>query len=253
MGITLALKRNGRDVFFNNPGPYYGATSLQTGNFIKGGLRNRNAGAFNHLFGGYPNGALAPSAFILPEKTGSISSYTRSRTSINVASADLIPALPMIANGTLTLTVTNAQLDQVIQAIASATLALTGSASLAAAISAAANSTMVLSGTAQLGGIVPITGSGTFALTPAVTLNALAYMEAEAGGPTPLSPEGLANAVLDALLADHTISGSVGEALNNVGASSNPWSSDLASNNDPGTFGKRIQELLTTTKFLGLK
>lgn len=253
MGLDLALKRNGRDVFFNNPGSYLGVTSLQTGNFIKGGLRNRVAGGFNHYFGGYPNGALPPAAFILPEKTGSISSYTRARSSISALSANLIPSLPMIANGTMTLTVNSAELNKVIQIIANGVLALTGSASLAAAVTAAATSTMVLSGTAQLGGIVPITASSAFVLTPAVTLNALAFMTAEAGGPTPLSPEGLANAVLDALLADHTNTGTVGEALNNVGASGNPWSSDLASNNTAGTFGEKIQKLLSTDDFIGLK
>lgn len=249
----MALKLNGRTVFGNNPGSYMGAQTMQSGNFVKGGLRNREVGGFVSQFTSYPNGALAPSSFILPEKTGSISSYTRSRVSINVASANLIPALPMVANGTLVLTVTSAQLDQVIQAIASATLSLTGSASLAAAVAAAATSTMALTGTAQLGGIVPITASGTFALTPAVTLNALAFMKAEAGGPTPLSPEGLANAVLDALLADHTISGSVGEALSNAGSAGNPWAALLASNNTDGTFGKKLQELLSTNDFIGLK
>lgn len=249
----MALKRNGRAVFFNNPGSYLGTQSFQSGNIIKGGLRNRVAGGFNHYFDGYPNGALPPSAFILPEKTGSISSYTRARSSINALSANLIPSLPMIANGTMTLTVNSAELNKVIQIIASGVLALTGSASLAAAVTAAATSTMLLSGTAQLGGIVPITASGAFVLNPAVTLNALAYMTAEAGGPTPLSPEGLANAVLDALLADHNTAGTVGEALNSIGASANPWSSDLSSNNAPGSFGERIQKLLTKNQYIGLK
>lgn len=249
----MALKCNGRLLFFNNPGSYRGPTSLQSGNFIKGGLRNRNVGAFNQRFSGYPNGTLAPAAFILPNKTGSISSYTRARSSISALSANLIPSLPMIASGTMTLTVNSAELNKVIQIIANGVLALTGSASLAAAVAAAATSTMVLSGTAQLGGIVPIIASGTMTLTPAVTLNALAYMTAEAGGPTPLSPEGLANAVLDALLADHNTAGTVGEALNSIGASGNPWSSDLTSNNSPGTFGERIQKLLTKNQYLGTK
>ena len=36
-------------------------------------------------------------------------------------------------------------------------------------------------------------------------------------------------------------------------AISNPWNADLASNNTAGTFGERIQKLLTVAKFLGLK
>jgi hypothetical protein len=132
-------------------------------------------------------------------------------------------------------------------------LALTGSAQLAAAVSAQASATMTLAANALAGGIFPVEASGSASLSPSVVLTARAFMEASAGGPTPLSPEGLANAVLDALLADHTLAGSVGEALNNIGASSNPWSSDLASNNAPGTFGERVQKLLTTTKYFGTK
>lgn len=249
----MALKCNGRLVFFNNPGSYLGPTSWQSGNFIKGGLRNRNVGAFSNRFSGYPNGAIHPESFILPQKTGSLASYTRSASALDDTTANLIPAMPMIASSSMSLAVTNAQLDQIFQIIASGTLALTGSASIASAVSALASGSIVLSGSAQLGGIIPIYANSSMALTANVVLTALAFMEAEAGGPTPLSPEGLANAVLDALLADHNTTGTVGEALNNVRASGNPWSSDLASNNTDGTFGKKVQELLTKIEYLGLK
>ena len=82
---------------------------------------------------------------------------------------------------------------------------------------------------------------------------ALAHMNAEAGGPTPLSPEGLASAVWDTVLADHQEIGSTGKALNDAGSAGNPWSADLASNNTSGTFGYLVQKLLTVAKFLGLK
>jgi hypothetical protein len=249
----MALTLNGRLVFFNNPGTYQGIQSLQSGNFIKGGLRNRNAGGFNNRFSAYPNGALHPQAFILPQKAGSISSYTRSRAALAKDNANLIPAMPMIASSSAALSVLNAQLDQVVQFIANGVLNLTGSATLAAAVSAQASSTMTLAANALAGGIFPITADSTMSLSPSVTLTAQAFMEAAAGGPTPLSPEGLASAVLGSLLADYTDPGTVGEALNNVGASSNPWSADLASNNAANTFGERVQKLLTKAQFLSLK
>lgn len=249
----MALKRNGRDVFYNNPGSYLGSTSLQSGNFIKGGLRNRNVGAFDQRFSAYGNGALAPNAFILPNKSGSISSYTRSNAVLDDTTANLVPAKPMIASSSMALTVLNAQLDQVVQFIATGVMALTGNANLAAAVAAQASATMTLAGSALAGGIFPVTASSSMSLIPSVALTAKAFMEAAAGGPTPLSPEGLAAAVLNALLADYNESGSVGEALNNVGASSNPWSALLASNTTDGTFGKRLQELLTENNFIGLK
>lgn len=243
----MALTRSGRSVFFN-PGTFGGVYRNQNGNIIKGGLKNRFLGGFDAKFGAYNNGALSPSAFVLPLKSGSISSYNQNRMALSTAASG-VPAMPMIASSNFTLTVTNAQLDQVLQLIASGVMALTGSANLAAAVAAQASSSMSLAASALLGGSIPIEATGSASLSPSVTLIAKAFIEASAGGPTPLSPEGLANAVLDALLADHTISGSVGEALGNVGASSNPWSSDLASNNAAGSFGERIQKLLTTTQF----
>jgi hypothetical protein len=38
-----------------------------------------------------------------------------------------------------------------------------------------------------------------------------------------------------------------------AGAGSNPWDALLSANNDPGTFGERVQKLLTKNQFLGLK
>jgi hypothetical protein len=244
----VALTRGGRSVFFS-PGSFGGQYNLQYGNFIKGGMKNRFVGGFSGFFGAYNNGALSPSAFILPLKSGSISSYTQSASSLSRLDSTLTPALPMQVNGSFVLTVTNAQLDQVVQFIASGVLSLTGSASLAAAVSG----TMTLASSALAGGIFPVTASSNMVLSPSVTMTAKAFMEASAGGPTPLSPEGLANAVLDALLADHNLAGSVGEALNSIGASANPWSSDLSTNNSPGTFGERVQKLLTKNQFIGLK
>lgn len=246
----MALVCNGRTIF-QNPGNFGGAIALQSGNFVKGGLRNRFT-QLSQLFGGYNNGALQPSSFILPQKSGAISSFTGNNLTLT-PTANLIPALPMNASGSITLTVTNAQLGQVIQLIANGVLALTGNANLAAAVSAAASSAFTLSSSASLGGIFPVTASSTFTLSGNAAMTAKAFMLASAGGPTELSPEGLANAILDALLADHNQAGTVGEALNNIGASGNPWSSDLASNNAPGTFGERVHKLLTTGKFLGLK
>jgi len=246
----MALTRNGRTLF-QNPGTFGGAIALQTGNFVKGGLRNRFT-QLSAYFGGYNNGALQPSSFILPQKSGAISSFTGNDLSLS-PSANLTPALPMSASSSITLTVTNAQLDQVVQLIASGVLSLTGSASLAAAISASASSVLTLSSSASLGGIFPVTASSTLTLSGSAALTAKAFMLASAGGPEELSAEGLANAILDALLADHNQAGSVGEALNNVGASGNPWSSDLASNATPGSFGEKIQKLLEKNTYIGLK
>lgn len=192
----MALVRQGRNVFANNPGNYLGAQSFQSGNFFKGGLRNRDVGGLNHQFSAYGNGALHPVAYIMPQKSGSISSYTRSSSSL-APNAVLIPSLPMEVSGSFTLTATNAQLDQVVQLLASGVLALTSNANLAAAVALEASSVFNLTSSALLGGVIPIEGSSTMALSSNTTANALAFMIATAGGATPLSPEGLAASLLD--------------------------------------------------------
>jgi hypothetical protein len=67
------------------------------------------------------------------------------------------------------------------------------------------------------------------------------------------TPEQIAAAVWNAIIADFNATGSTGEALNNAGSAGNPWDGLLSANNDPGTFGERVQKLLTKNQFLGLK
>lgn len=193
----MALVRNGRSVF-QQPGIYRGTTSGQSGNVIKGGLKNRFFGGFDEIFGAYPNGALAPGAFVLPIKPGSMSSYTLASTAL-AGSAGLIRARPMSGSATLTLTVSNAQLDQIASIIASGSFVLAkADAGLAAAAGMSGSSTFVFAkADAAIGAIFSVTASGALVLSPDADLSALAFMEASAGGPTPLSPEGLATALLD--------------------------------------------------------
>lgn len=247
------LVYSGRTVFAS-PAQFSGAFKGQVGNVVKGGLQNRVAGGFNATFSAYPNGALHPSCFVMPRKAGSISSYTLARAAVT-GSGVLIQAKPMIVSGTIDITVSSAQLDQIVPIEASDTISIvTNSAALAAAVAASATGTIVLSvDQANLGGIFEIDVSGTIVVTESAVLSALAWIEAEAGGPEPLSPEGLADAVWGSDAVDNNESGTMGELLNDAGASGNPWAADLASNNTDGTFGGFVQKLLTVAKFLGLK
>lgn len=197
----MALVGNGRLVFMNNPGVYLGTTSFQYGSYIKGGLRNRNVGGFDQRFSGYANGHLYPSAFILPQKSGSIASYTESQGSLTEGVIVLTPALPMEASSSLVITVTNAQLDKIAAMVGDGTLTLTvtdAALASAAAMTADGSGSITVS-LAQLGGIFPVTASGSMTITGAGTsfLTALAFMTADAGGATPLSPEGLSAELLD--------------------------------------------------------
>ncbi len=187
------LLRNGRDIY-QNPGRSNGRAG-ELGNQVKGGFRNRFVGGLTAIFGGYANGHLSPSSFVLPTASGSLSSYTESSSAI-VGTAFLTPAVPMVVTGTLVMTQGTVTLDKIAAMIASgAGVLAVNTAFLASAVQITANGTLIISGTATLGGIFEVSASSAMVLTPNVTSSALANMIAEAGGPTPLSPEGLASAV----------------------------------------------------------
>lgn len=216
------LVRQGRS-FFHNPWSLTGQYSNQIGNWVKGGLRNRFVGGFSEIFGGLCNGHLAPSSFILPQKSGAISSYRESFSSLFV-SATLTPAMPMLLTGGMVLTASTLQLDKIIEMLASGTLSLTElTALLSAGVMMDADGGSLLTGSIQMGGVFGVSGSSASGLTPSAVLSARAFMVASAGGPTPLSPEGLANAVWSKLAAEANDPGTMGEKLNDAGSASNPW------------------------------
>ena len=226
------------------------------------------AAQHNRLYGGYsqtsatPNGYLAPGAFVLPMKSGGMSSYVNSSGQISRQLAQLYAGRNLQGTANSSIVVTNAQLDQIVALVAAAILSIvTTNAGLSAAVGMSATGTQELSVfSAQLGGIFDVSAMGTMTLTPTVVLSALAFMEAEAGGPTPLSPEGLAAAVWAANIADNTDSGTMGSLLLASGGGSSPeviaaavWDELMTTHSVSGTYGERVQKLLTVSKFLGLK
>lgn len=190
------LVRQGRSVF-QNPGVFTGSVSNQIGNVVKGGFRNRFVGGLDAIFGGYANGHRAPSAFVLPTVAGSLSSYTEASGAISQGIIVATAAIPMDGSGSMQITVQTASMSLLAALVVNGALVLTvNSAQLSSAVSVIADGTLTITGTASLGGLIPIIAEGTLVLIPDdADMTALAFMEAEAGGPTPLSPEGLANAV----------------------------------------------------------
>jgi hypothetical protein len=203
---------------------------------------------------GVPNG-YNTGALLLPLKAGGMSSYNSSQAAISATNADAKMGKALAGTSAMSITVITADLDQIVAMIASGAATITvNAADLSAGVLMIATSSGTLSvNVAQLGGIIPVTATSSIAITPNVVMTALANMIAEAGGATPLSPEGLADAVWSALVAEYPDVGTMGKALADAGGAGNPWSADLATNNTTGTFGKKIQELLTETNFVGLK
>lgn len=223
----MALVRNCRTLF-QNPGSFRGVFTFQRGNFIKGGLRNRDTGGFNNVFTAYPSGALNPNAFIIPQKPGALASRTVSKGVISPF-VTLIPAIPMDGSSSMSIVVTDAQLDQIVSFVASALLSISGTAQLNAAIEMQASAVLALTTNANIQAIIDVLASGNMSITPNAVLTALAFMNAEAGGPTALSPEGLAQAVWSSTLSDYTTEGTSGKVLSDV-------KSGLGRKLDTGTF-----------------
>lgn len=202
---------------------------------------------------GIPNG-YREGAILMPLKAGGMSSYNPAILNLVKSNADAKMGRGLVGSAALSIVSTNAQADQIVPMVASAALVIAkDDAAMSAGVQAVASSAMSIVGSAGLGGIIPVTASSSCAITPSVTMTALAFMVAEAGGPTPLSPQGLANAVWDTVLSEHVDVGTTGAALSDAGGAGNPWAADLSTNNNPGTFGSLVQKLLKFTNFLGLK
>jgi hypothetical protein len=220
------LKINTRR-YINSTFRLNGAFKYQGNESLSGGFRNIFAGGFDEK-SGISTGALSPQAFVLPQKPGSMASQTDSFLTISKTDATLIPAINLLFSASSSIEITQAQLDQIVQMLLSAGASLSTTQAI---LSGAANAEMSASGSitvtqAQCGAIIDILASGSSSITPNMFLTALASMNCEIGGPTPLSPEGLAQAV---------------------------WSSKINENKESGSFGLFIQKLLNIVKFLGLK
>lgn len=147
-----------------------------------------------------PNGYLPPYSWVLPITGGGLASYTLSYGAISQATANLAGARNLVGSAVLEIVVSNATLDQIVSGEGSASLVMAVSnAALAAAAGATASGTMtIVVSDALLGAIFSVTATSTMsASADDKTITAIGHMDADAGGATPLSPEGLAASLLD--------------------------------------------------------
>lgn len=204
-------------VLHKTPGRFLSGTvaSGDRYNFSKTGM-NRNRFFSMSQFCGLPNGYLHPYSWLMPQYSGGMASYTQSSSAISNNASNLAGGRNLSGSSTIVITVTSAILDQIVSAVGSSSITMAVSlANLAAAAGVSASSTVSIAvSNAQLGAIVSAIASANIVLTPDCTITAKAFMEAEAGGATPLSPEGLANAVWEALKSDHQTEGTMAYELN---------------------------------------
>lgn len=143
-----------------------------------------------------PNGHLHPSAWVLPRKPGGMSAYTG--TVITTSTAPLVVSAGRNIDGSTSVQVSvpAAQLQLVVSASGSATVTFTLQGNLAGSLNASGSTTVTFApGTVTLGALAGLFGSIGVTASGSATPRAIGHMAGDITPFTPLSPEGLANAV----------------------------------------------------------
>lgn len=215
------------------------------GNFYKSGsLRNTDI-SFSR-YAAYPNGYGSGYALKLARSPGGMASYTKSYSEL-LQNATLAGGRNLEASETGIVSTNNPILDRIISLLASTTGSLSTSAIMDAALLLQASSSGLISSDVLLGAIFSVTATSNGQSSYDVFLTALANIQAEAGGADPLSPQGLVNAMWNAILNDYQEPGSVGEALQNALAS--------VGGGDPASIADEVMSrgLLKLSDFIALK
>lgn len=160
-----------------------------------------------------PNGHLAPSAWVLPQVAGGMSSRNESVTAI-VATGNAAQGLNLVSNALLTLT-TGGSAAAVAAAIGSATLTISVSGTAVAPLNATGSATATLSASATTSGIASITGSATAAVSTALTTRAIGHMVSQPISQD-LTVDAIASGVWGATAAANNTSGTMGQKLNSA-------------------------------------
>lgn len=221
----MALLRNNSLLNNSSSRQFGGGIASGYSEFYNPWSATRNRHTHFASYSATPNGYLHPMAFVLPKLAGGMSTYNPSNITLNKNNAVLVNAQYRTANASINISVVDAALSQIF--FLSATGAITtatASAILSSVVNGQGSGTITLSvSSAVIGGILPGSASSSITFSTAALLTAIGHLEAEAGGPTPLSPEGLAAAVWGALAIDNDEPGTMGELLNSSGAAANPW------------------------------
>lgn len=187
------------------------------------------------LLASYPDGYGAPYSWSMARTVGAMSSFTSALVNVSTT-ANGAGGRNLEGPMSSSLTVTNAQLDQIVSFVASSLMSLSVNAQLNAAVGLQASAVLALTTSANIQAIISTLASSSMTVSTNSVLTALAHMNAEAGGPTALSPEGLAQAVWGTFSSDYIASpGTFGYQLANSGTGLSPidianavWDKDLS-------------------------
>ena len=168
---------------------------------------------------GIPSGHLAPSAWVLPYKPGAMSSFTQCVVTVTPGTLNLAAGRNLSGSTTVTVTVDPAAGQLIVSASGSTSITFNLSAQLAGALSAVGSTAITVTvNNPTLGAIVDAVGATLVQITTSATPRATGNMVGNITPFTELSPQSLAAAVWNAIAAEYTESGTMGELMN-TGAS----------------------------------
>jgi hypothetical protein len=226
----MALIGNGSNLH-KSPGRFLsGPTlSIDRGNFNKSGM-NRNKYLSLDKKNAVPSGYSPGYSYVIAQNSGGLASYKELESSIS-NTALLVSGINVSADLDGAISITQAQLDQIIALVASISASIsTTDAQLAAVANLIASISASMSVTdAQLGAIVGLIASMTASISVSANNFATAELEADISSQTELSPGALAASLWNAVASDYNTSGTMGEKLNDAGSASNPWTEVIES------------------------
>ena len=168
---------------------------------------------------GIPSGHLAPSSWVLPYKPGAMSSFTQCVVTVTPGTLNLAAGRNLSGSTTVTVTVDPAAGQLIVSASGSTSITFNLSAQLAGALSAVGSTAITVTvNNPTLGAIVDAVGATLVQITTSATPRATGNMVGNITPFTELSPQSLAAAVWNAIAAEYTESGTMGELMN-TGAS----------------------------------
>lgn len=242
-----------KSILYKSPATFIGGGAAGLGNdaatYSPSRNRSRYMGDDYPDLAATPFGAVPDTAWVMPIKGGAISSINDAvlaistsasgvsgfpivgSTTYSITFADAIGELIVSGDGSTAFSITtnNPLLTASLQAIGATEITITTNTPiLGAEASLTATSTYSFTGTAD---ILPLddtppvrTATTSYTITGTLTPYALGNMIGSALPYTELSPQSLANAVWDSLIADHQQPGSTGEALFGAGGGTTPTS-----------------------------
>jgi hypothetical protein len=196
----MSLIRNGANVLsgLSRFHSAYGAFALRGGLDRTGAMRCFPYGeaAISGVTdkAGWPNGYRSQTAFMLPQKSGAMSSRNEGYLTITGAA---VGAKGLNGVATTTITLSGSAIGGLISGgVANGTISITGSANIFAGIVGQANGTITISGTGSITAKGFMVANTTVSLNGAVQPYAIGWMDATSDFGNELTPANLADAVL---------------------------------------------------------